>query len=492
VSHLRDQQLAAVFHPRTVALIGASSSFGKWGQLILTNIVAGGFEGKVFPVNPRGGTMCGQPVYPRIQDVPDPVDLAFVTTPADTIYDVAQACSQKGVKGLVVITSGFSETDQAGKELEERIATLCREEGLILIGPNTMGLICPYARLFATGTHTRPRKGHVAFVSQSGNLGNQLIHWAEQQGIGVSLFVGSGNEATLTCTDFLEYLSSDPHTHIVVLYVESVGDGRRFLQVAREVNQRKPIILLKGGRTEAGRTAAASHTGSLSGDDLIFRAGCRQAGLLNVGVPWELLDLSAAFSSLPLPRGRRVGIVTLGGGWGVVTADACNDKGLSVPAIPAPMVERIGAHLPPFWSKGNPVDLVGSTDPEAPLVAVETLLGWEGIDAVISLGIVGRMELARLLIQSTRDVDHSMPAEFLDQMANLSQEYERRYIARMVELMEKYEKPVLGVSLATTGEGIVRPVPGRRYGGVFYQTPENAVNVLSRMVEYHSFIHGKS
>jgi acyl-CoA synthetase (NDP forming) len=491
VTKQRNQKLAAVFHPKSVAVIGASASFAKWGQLILSNIVAGGFEGKVFPVNPRGGTMCGQPVYASIGDVPDPVDLAFVTTPADTICEVVQSCYQKGVAGVVVITSGFSETGQPGKDLEDRVAEMCREKDLVLIGPNTMGLICPYARLFATGTHTRPRKGHVAFVSQSGNLGNQLIHWAEQQGIGVSLFVGSGNEAMLTCTDYVEYLASDPNTRIIVLYVESVGDGRHFLEVAQQVNRKKPMIVLKGGRTEAGRTAAASHTGSLSGDDLIFQAACRQAGLLNVRVPWELLDLSAAFSALPLPSGRRVGIVTLGGGWGVVTADACNDKGLFVPAIPESIVAEIGARLPPFWSKGNPVDLVGTRDPEAPLVAVEALLAWDGIDAVVSLGIVGRTELARLLIRSTRQVDNSMPSEFLDQMADLSREYENYYIVRLVELMEKYQKPVLGVSLTTTGEGIVRALPDREYSGIFYQTPENAVNVLSRMVEYQAFLHGR-
>ncbi|MBW1911537.1 MAG: CoA-binding protein, partial [Deltaproteobacteria bacterium] len=360
-----------------------------------------------------------------------------------------------------------------------------------LIGPNTMGIICPNVSLFATGSHTRPRKGSVAFVSQSGNLGLQLIHWAEQQGIGVSVFVGSGNEAMFTCTDYLEYMENDPHTNIILLYLESVAEGRHFLEVARRINQKKPLIVLKGGRTEAGRIAALSHTGSMTGEDAVFRAVCHQAGLLDVAVPWELLDLSAGFSSLPLPKGNRVGIVTLGGGWGVVTADECNQRGLVVPDIPGSIIETIGRYLPPFWSKGNPVDLVGTRDLDVPIVAMEELLKWEGIDAVISLGIVGRMELVRLLTQSTRKVDTSISSEFLDQIETLSQEYEKRYITRIVELMETYEKPVLGVSLANTGEGTVRPVEGKRYSGVFYQTPENAVNVLSRMVGYGRFIERK-
>ncbi len=483
--------LNAVFNPKSVAIVGASSTFGKWGQLIISNIVAGDFRGKVFPVNPKDELICGLPVYKSVLDIPEPVDLVFITTPAKTVTGILDECGEKGVKGVVLITSGFSETDEAGKELERDIVNICREKGLTLIGPNTMGIICPNVSLFATGSHTRPRKGSVAFVSQSGNLGLQLIHWAEQQGIGVSVFVGSGNEAMFTCTDYLEYMENDPHTNIILLYLESVADGRHFLEVARRINQKKPLIVLKGGRTEAGRIAALSHTGSMSGEDAVFRAVCHQAGLLDVAVPWELLDLSAGFSSLPLPKGNRVGIVTLGGGWGVVTADECNQRGLVVPDIPGSIIETIGRYLPPFWSKGNPVDLVGTRDLDVPIVAMEELLKWEGIDAVISLGIVGRMELVRLLTQSTRKVDTSISSEFLDQIETLSQEYEKRYITRIVELMETYEKPVLGVSLANTGEGTVRPVKGKRYSGVFYQTPENAVNVLSRMVGYGRFIERK-
>ncbi len=480
--------LNAVFSPRSVAIVGASSTFGKWGQLIISNIIAGHFQGKVFPVNPKDELICGLPVYRRILDIPEPVDLVFITTPASTVPGILEECGEKGVKGVVLITSGFSETDEAGKELERDIVNICQEKGLTLIGPNTMGIICPDVNFFATGAHTRPEKGSVAFVSQSGNLGLQLIHWAEQQGIGVSVFVGSGNEAMFTCTDYLEYLENDTCTKIIVLYLESVAEGSHFLEVARRINRKKPLIVLKGGRTEAGRMAAASHTGSMSGEDSIFRAVCRQCGLLDVNVPSELLDLSAGFSSLPLPKGKRVGIVTLGGGWGVVTADECNQRGLEVPDIPEGIVKTIGKYLPPFWSKGNPVDLVGTRDLDVPIVAVEELLKWDGIDAVISLGIVGRMELVRLLTESTRKVDNSISSEFLDQIEALSQQYEKMYTTRMVELMETYEKPVIGVSLTRTEQGTVRPVPGSPYSGVFYQTPENAVNVLSRMVEYRRFI----
>ena len=477
-------KLDSVFRPGSVAVVGASSSFGKWGHMVFSNIVAGKFPGRVFPVNSRETSVFGLPAFKRVQDIPEQLDLAIVATPAETVLEVLQGCGEKGVQAAVVITSGFGETGEAGKDLERRMVDLCRSRGMLLIGPNTMGILCTHSGVFATGTHTRPRKGKVAFVSQSGNLGNQLIHWAEQQGVGVSLFVGSGNEAMVTCPDYLEYLENDPDTRTIILYIENLGEGRRFFETARRVNRVKPVIVLKGGRTEAGSLASASHTGAMGGNLTLFKAACRQAGLLEVAVPSELLDFSAGFSSLPLPKGNRVGIVTLGGGWGVVTADECSEKGLLVPRPPGRIIEAIGRYLPPFWSKGNPVDLVGTRDPDAPLVAVEELLKWEGIDAVISLGIVGRIELLHLLIQSTKEVDRNMPAEFLDQMAPVVRQYEESYAARLVELMEIYEKPVIGVSLARTDEGTVRPVPGRRYDAVFFQTPESAVNVLAGMVRY--------
>jgi acyl-CoA synthetase (NDP forming) len=476
-----------LFSPRSVAVIGASSNLGKWGQMILSNIAAGGFSGKIYPVNQKEESIFGMPAYRHIEEVPGHVDLAIITTPAESVPGVLEGCGRKGVKGVVVITSGFSETDIAGRDLEARLVSICRERNLLLVGPNTMGIICPYAGLYATGAHIRPRKGSVAFVSQSGNLGVQLIHWAKQQGVGISLFVGSGNEAMVSCVDYMEYLERDPRTRVIILYLETVHRGRTFLEATKRINKKKPVIVLKGGRTEAGRAASASHTGAMGGEIVVFEAACRQAGLLDVNVPSELLDLSAALSSLPLPRKNRVGIVTLGGGWGVVTADGCNERGLLVPAIPEKTVARIGKHLPPFWSKGNPVDLVGTHDPDAPLVAVEEMLKLDGIDAVISLGMVGRLEFIRLLVQSTREIDFSQ-ADFLAGLESMGAAYERKYIEKLAELMETYEKPVIGVCLSRTDEGTVRPVDGRKYSPVFYQTPEDAVNVLARMVAYRIYL----
>jgi acyl-CoA synthetase (NDP forming) len=479
--------LKEIFYPRSVAVIGASSVPGKWGQMILSNLVAGRFPGKVYPVNSRGGTLCGLHAYARIEEVPESVDLAVITAPAEAVPGIVEGCGEKKVKGLVIVTSGFSEAGEEGRRLERDLVSIAREKGMLVIGPNTMGILCPHAGLFATGTHSRPRKGSVAFVSQSGNLGNQLIHWAGSQGIGISLFAGSGNEGMVACSDYLEYLESDPHTGTIILYMESVKNGRRFMEVSRRVNRTKPIIVLKGGRTGAGKEASASHTGAMHGETAVFAAACRQAGLLEVSVPSELLDLSAGFSSLPLPRGNRVGIVTLGGGWGVVTADQCNEKGLEVPDIPGEMVRTIGSYLPPFWSRRNPIDLVGSHDPQVPLVAVEELLKWDGVDAVISLGIIGRQELVQLLMRSTREVEPAADPSHLARLEQASRDYEKAYVASIAELMAVHRKPVIGVSLARTQEGTVRYLEGKPFQPVFYQTPEEAVNVLARMVRYQEF-----
>jgi acyl-CoA synthetase (NDP forming) len=257
--------LEHVFNPKSIAMIGASASFGKWGQMIFSNIVAGGFAGKIYPVNPKEKKIFGIPVYKRVQDIPEPADLAIITTPADTVLSVLEDCGQRGTRTAVVVTSGFSETGEEGRALENKLVSLCKEKGIILVGPNTMGILCPRSQLFATGAHTRPRQGGVAFISQSGNLGIQLIHWAELQGVGVSLFVGSGNEAMVTCSDYLEYVAGDSQTRIIILYLESMREGRRFFETVKRINRIKPVIVLKGGRTEAGRAASASHTGSMSG-----------------------------------------------------------------------------------------------------------------------------------------------------------------------------------------------------------------------------------
>jgi len=275
----------------------------------------------------------------------------------------------------------------------------------------------------------------------------------------------------------------------VILYVESVKNGRRFFESARRVGQKKPIVLLKGGRSDAGNRAAASHTGAMTSDIKIFEAVCRQAGIVLAQKPMDLLDLAAAFSSLPLPEGRRAAIVTLGGGWGVVTADLCADYGLVVPELSAQLIDKMDQMLPAYWSRSNPIDLVGDRDPSVPLTALEELMKWDGCDAVINLGIMGRRIMVKRFGESVLKADPQYDEAFVDQMNQQFLKFEKQYIAHIANLMEKYHKPIFGVSLLPDEKNqTLYRVAGSEFKGVFYPTPERAVKSFAKMVEYNRFL----
>ncbi|BBO66984.1 acyl-CoA synthetase [Desulfosarcina alkanivorans] len=478
----------ALFYPRSVAFIGASAQMGKWGHMLICNAISGGFKGEVHAVNPKGGVIAGKPVFRTVADIPGEVDLAVVTVPAAGIMDLIPQLKNKGVANMVLITSGFGETGAAGKALEKQLVAEARAAGILVLGPNTMGICNPHINFFCTGTSVHPLAGSTAVVAQSGNMGTQLLAFAEVQGLGIRAFSGSGNEAMITIEDYLEGFEVDALTRTVMLYIESVKQGRRFFESARRVSHKKPIVLLKGGQTRAGNRAAASHTGAMASDARLFDAVCRQAGIVKVDQPMELLDLSAAFSSLPLPRGNRMAIMTLGGGWGVVTADLCSQFDLEVPELSPELIARIDRILPPYWSRSNPIDLVGENDLSIPLTVMEALLQWEGCDAVINLGILGRRIFLKRLADSVGAADPSYTREFLDDAVDAFSDFESSYIEQIVGLMETYGKPVFGVSLLTDEkDATVYRVKGHELKGVFYETPERAVKAVARMVEYHRY-----
>jgi acyl-CoA synthetase (NDP forming) len=319
-------------------------------------------------------------------------------------------------------------------------------------------------------------------------MGTQLLAFAEQQNIGIRAFSGSGNEAMVTIEDYMEAFEIDELTRTVVLYIESVKDGRRFFNSARRVSQKKPVVVLKGGRTEQGKQAAASHTGAMASNAKVFDAACRQSGIIQVDQPLELLDLSAVFSSLPMPSGKRVAIMTLGGGWGVVAADLCAEHGLIVPPLPDEIIHRLNKVLPDFWSHGNPVDIVGEGNPEIPKTCLKELLEWDGCDAVIHLGIHGKRVLVNNMAESVSNTDPSITA---DQVADFKQavlEIEEDYTRFVVQMTHTYNKPVLGVSLLTDGASkTLYRFDDLDYKGVFFASPERAVKCLSAMHQYQEW-----
>lgn len=483
--------LGACYYPKSIAFIGASGTPGKWGHMLLTNTLSRQYKGKVFLVNPKGGQITGRNVYTDVTDIEDDIELAVVTIPADHILSLIPDLAKKNVKGILLITSGFREVGKEGALLEDQIVEAAHKAGIIVLGPNTMGVCNPHIDFYCCAAHAYPLPGSTALVCQSGNMGTQLLAFADQQDIGIRAFSGSGNEAMVTIEDYMEAFEIDSLTRTVVLYIESIKDGRRFFKSASRVSTQKPVVVLKGGRTEKGEKAAASHTGAMASDVKVFDAACRQSGIIQVDQPMELLDLSAVFSSLPLPKGNRVAIMTLGGGWGVITTDLCAEHGLEVPHLSDSIIEKLNWILPPFWSHGNPVDIVGEGDPQIPMTCMEELLKWDGCDAVIHLGIHGKRVLVNNMIESVTRTDPDMDKRTAQFFKDSILEFEDSYTQYVARLTEEYNKPVLGVSLLT--DEISRTlyrVEGCEYKSVFFPSPERAVKALWGMCQYEKWLRG--
>jgi len=479
----------SLFYPRSVAFVGASGELGKWGYTLLTNTIGGGYEGEIYLVNRKGGQIAGRPVYKSVMDIPGSIDVTVVTIPAAAVPELIPQFQKKGIRNMLLIASGFSETGEDGKAKEKALVEQARDASISIIGPNTMGICNPHINFYCSGTHFRPKPGSTSIVAQSGNMGSQLIAFAELQGIGIRGFCGSGNESMITIEDYLDAFELDDLTKIVMLYIESVKNGRRFFESAKRVGLKKPIVLLKGGQSKAGRKAASSHTGALSSDTKIFNAVCKQAGIIKVEKPMDLLDLSACFSSLPLPEGNRFAIMTLGGGWGVVTADLCEAYGLTVPELTSDIIKKIDTILPPYWSRANPIDLVGERNMSVPITVMEDLLKWDGCDAVINLGIMGRRHLVSRLTDSIRKSDPTCSADLLESVNKMLNDFEIKYVNHIVKLMGQHQKPVVGVCMVKDEKDLsVHPVEGEKYKGVFFPTPEQAVKSLAKMFEYRRFL----
>ncbi len=482
------REIGKLFHPDSIAFIGASAQLGKWGNMLMTDVLAGGYEGEVYLVNSKGEEIAGRKVYKTIGEVPGKVDLAIVTVPAVHVLKLIPELKAKGIRYMLLISSGFSEVGPAGSELEKTLIQSAAEAGVSVLGPNTMGICNPHIKFYCIGTPCWPKAGSIGLVSQSGNLGTQLMAFAEAEGIGIRSFCGSGNEAMITIEDFLRTSALDDLTKTIVLYIESIKDGKRFFKTAQQVSRKKPIVALKGGRTTAGSRAAASHTGAMASNIKILNAACRQAGVVLADQPMDLLDLSAAFSSLPLPRGKRVAIMTLGGGWGVVTTDLCIEAGLEIPHLTSDVIAQIDQILPPFWSKENPVDLVGEMGAEIPVKVLEILAKWDECDAIIHLGVVGRLRLIDAMLQAARETGQVVQQELYEQGIKMYQDSEADIFKRSAELMTKYGKPILGVFLDDVHSKTITEIPGSPYSGIAFLTPERAVKVLSRMVSYNGWL----
>jgi acetyl coenzyme A synthetase (ADP forming)-like protein len=373
-----------LFEPEVVAVIGANRERGKIGAEILYNIISNGFRGKVVPINPKAKEILGIPCYPSLSDFPGPVDLAVISIPADKVEPAVDDCVAKGVKGIVVITAGFSETGEEGRRREAALVDKIRAAGIRMVGPNCMGLVNtdPDVNLDASFGPVYPPAGRVALSSQSGALGLALLDYAAKLNLGISTFVSVGNKADVSGNDLIQYWSEDPRTDVILLYLESFGNPVRFSRIARRVARKKPIVAVKSGRSRAGSRAATSHTGALTESDQVVDALFRQAGVIRTRTLEELFDVAMFLAHQPLPRGRRVGILTNAGGPGILAADACEAQGLELPPLSPSTAAKLRAFLPAAASVGNPVDMLASAPPEHYRKALKILLAEERLDSV--------------------------------------------------------------------------------------------------------------
>jgi len=378
--------IAPFFRPRGIAVIGASRRPGTIGWHIVDNLLRHGFQGAIFPVNPSTRVVHSIPAWRSVREIPGEVDLAVVAVPKESVLDVVEECGARGVPAVVVISAGFRESGEAGAARERALLKRVRELGMRLVGPNCMGVLNtdPTHSMNATFAPTMPPAGTVSFLSQSGALGVTILDYAAEYGIGIRHFISVGNKPDVSGNDLLEFWEGDPGTRVILMYLESFGNPRHFTRIARRVARKKPIIVVKSGRSVAGARAASSHTGSLAGKDSAVDALLAQCGVLRANSVEELFDLSMAFGSLPLPRGSRVAIVTNAGGPGIILADACEAEGLQVAEFSTETQDRLRRIVPEEASVRNPVDMIASATPHAYQEALEIALQDPGVDAAIA------------------------------------------------------------------------------------------------------------
>jgi len=374
-----------LFHPRSVAVVGASRNPEKVGYGVFANLVQAGFPGPLYGVNPAGGELLGRPLYPSIDAIPGPVDLGVFVVPPKAILEGIPALARKGMKAAIAISAGFKEVGGEGISLELALKEVSSTVGVRVLGPNCLGLIDTHSSLNASFSRGTPPKGFISFFSQSGALCTAVLDWAIGRNVGFSKFVSLGNKADVSESDVLEFLADDPSTRVILGYVESIDDGRRFLRAVREVTPRKPVIVVKAGGTAAGARAASSHTGSLAGSDRAYAAAFRQGGVLRVETLEDLFDFALGFAMQPLPRGDRLLILTNAGGPGILAADMAERLGIPLAEVTNSLRDRILPVLPPTASLANPVDVIGDARADRYRNVLRALRDEPSIDTVLVL-----------------------------------------------------------------------------------------------------------
>jgi acetyltransferase len=456
-----DKSLDGIFRPKSIAVIGASTRKGTIGREILHNLIENEFNGKVFPVNPKASVIHSIKCYSTILDVPDAVDLAIIIVPRDSVKLILEQCGEKGVKGVVVITSGFKETGEEGARRELELVEIVRRYNMRMVGPNCFGVLNsdPDYSMNATFSKTKPPFGNVGFMSQSGALGEAILDYANRLQLGISMFASVGNKADISGGDLLVYWQDDPNTQLILLYLENFGDPRRFTGIARDIARKKPIVAVKAGRTAAGAKAISSHTGVLAGLDVGTDALFDQCGVLRVTSVDELFDVAIAFTNQPLPKGDRIAVITNAGGPGILATDAVVSLGMKMAAFEPKTLRNLKANLPPIAAVNNPIDVIAAGGPDSYKAAMDAVLSDKNVDGVIVIFV---------------------PPVVVDHEA---------VIRTIVEMIAKYQnnKTVLGCFMGVP-DGIAALEEMAKHKIPIYTFPESAAKALWAMTRYRKWI----
>lgn len=415
------KNIQSIMAPQSVAVVGASNRPGSVGNAVVNNILKGGYQGILYPVNPKARSVSSVRAYPSLMDIPDAVDLAVIIVPAPVVKTVVEQAAEKKVKGLVIITAGFKEIGGHGVTLEKELQEIVESTGISLIGPNCLGIMNTNetVSLNASFAQEMPRKGGIAFISQSGALCTSVLAYARTRNVGFSKFISFGNKADINEIDLLEYLGDDPDTETILMYLEDISDGRRFIETAREITwkAKKPMLAIKSGSSAAGARAAASHTGSLSGSDSAYDAIFFQSGIQRVESITELFHYAIAFARQPIPKGNRIAIITNAGGPGIMTTDAAVRHNIELARLSDDTTSELKKQLPPTASIANPVDIIGDATSERYEASLRAILKDDNVDGAIVIlspqAMSKPLETAKIIPQAAEGIDKPILSSFM-------------------------------------------------------------------------------
>ena len=482
----QSEHYRAMFLPRAVVVVGASSHPGKFGFVSLHNILSNKFAGKVYATNLSAEVILGIQTVSSIDDLPmDEIDLAFFCTPASTNLGLLRQCAARGIRAAFIASAGYREAGPSGEQAERDLVLLATELDMLIAGPNGQGVVSTPVSMCAQIVGPYPPQGGISVASQSGNFVSSFLNYARQTGVGIARAISAGNAAQISVGEYLEWFSQDDETRVSLAYIESVNDGKALESSFKFALKSKPLVVVKGGATDAGSRAAQSHTGALASNDKIFDGLCRSTGVSRAKTVEEGFDIAASFATQPLPRGNRVVVLTTVGGWGVVTSDAIAQDGLlDLITLPAALVKSLDELLPPRWSRNNPIDCAGGETRDTIPAILDLICAHEGVDSVIFLGLGIQSNQARMMSEG-----HFYPDHGLERIVAYHRKQDERFAQAAAECSVKYNKPVfVATELAVADPLNPGPATVRETGRLCYASGTRAATALGHMYKYANFI----